>query len=124
MDQWAIRASSDTSDAASIIVGLDVVAVGHHGAFIGEEDTCSLRTGAAIEVYECEGFYCDCRVGSLQSISVPGSATIFLSFLVRGCLGLIKAFGVASIVACCCRLIFFKLYLNLREVIRSRRVWC
>jgi len=132
VDQWAIRTSSDTSDAASIIVGLDVVVVGHHGAFIGEEDTCSLRAGADsafLSFYECEGFFCDCGVRSLESISVSGIATIFLSFLVRGSLGLwtplFKAFGVASIVACLCRVIFFfKLFLNLSEVVCGRRVSC
>ena len=128
MDQWVIRTSSDTSDAASIIVGLGVVAVGHHGDFVGEEDTSMLRAGAYsafVSFHECEGFFCDCGVRSLESISVSGIATIFLSFLVRGSLGLFKAFGVASIVACWCHLIFlFELILNLSEVVCGRRVCC
>ena len=128
VDQWVVRASCDTCNTASIIVGLGVVAVDHYGDFVGEEDTSMLRAGADsafLSFYECEGFFCDCGVRGLESISVSGIATIFLSFLVRGSSSLFKAFGVASIVACLCHLIFsFKIFLNLSEVVCGRRVCC
>ena len=68
VDQWGDRASFDTCNTASIIVGLEVVGGVHQGDFVFEEDTSSLRAGVITgftSLRERKGFDCNCAAGSL-----------------------------------------------------------